>query len=68
MSLEVDRINNMDLHQLLLKTRNLKRHRHMSKLEYEQQYKALNDNLQVHGYTIVQQCCGRIGAEKINKE
>ena len=65
---EINRINNMDEKQILLKVRNFKYFPFMTHEQYEQVKQAINSRLQTYGYELVPQCCGRHGVAKLNKE
>lgn len=66
--IEINRIKNMDEKQILLKVRNLKYFPFMTKEQFRDVRTAIEDTLKVHGYELVQQCCGRYGYAKLNKE
>jgi hypothetical protein len=61
---ELQRVNNMDQHQILLKVRNLKYMPFMTKEQFNELRQAISDRLQTHGYELVPACCGRYGAVK----
>lgn len=65
---EINRINNMDEKQILLKVRNLKYFPFMTKEQFELVKKAVSDRLDHHGYILVNACCGRYTAQKVIKE
>jgi len=65
---EINRINNMDEKQVLLKVRNLKYMPFMTKEQFNEVRKAVSDRLTTHGYELTTACCGRYTATKINKE
>ena len=64
---EINRIKNMDEHQILLKVRNLKYMPFMTKQQFNDVKQAINDRLTTHGYELVPACCGRYGAVKHEK-
>ena len=64
MSEEVSRIQNMDEKQVLLKVRNFKYMRHITKEEFEEQKTALRNKLNEYGYELTNACCGRYSAHK----
>ena len=65
---ELQRVNNMDQHQILLKVRNLKYMPFMTKEQFNELRQAISDRLQTHGYELTNACCGRFSATKLNKE
>jgi hypothetical protein len=65
---ELQRVNNMDQHQILLKVRNLKYMPFMTKEQFNELRQAISDRLQTHGYELTSACCGRFSATKLNKE
>jgi len=65
---EIDRINNMDQHQILLKVRNLKYMSYMTKQQFNELKQSINDKLTTYGYELTSACCGRYSATKLNKE
>jgi hypothetical protein len=65
---EINRIKNMDEHQILLKTRNFKYMSFMTKEQFNEVRQAISDRLQTHGYELTSACCGRFSATKLNKE
>ena len=65
---EINRINNMDEKQILLKVRNLKYFPFMTKEQFTDVKSAIQNRLNVHGYELTNACCGRFTATKITKE
>ncbi len=65
---ELQRVNNMDDKQIVLKVRNFKHFPFMTKEQFNELRQAISDRLQTHGYELVSACCGRFSVAKINKE
>ena len=63
---ELQRISNMDEHQILLKARNHRHYRHMSLTDYQLIGKAIEDKLLTFGYNYEPACCGRFNIVKSN--
>lgn len=62
---ELVRISNMDEHQILLKVRNLKKHKFMSTEDFVTLHNAVKQRLSIYGYKLESACCGTYRAEKI---
>jgi hypothetical protein len=61
---EINRINNMDEKQILLKVRNLKYFPFMTKEQFTHVKTAISDKLKTHGYELTTACCGRYSVIK----
>ncbi len=65
---ELDRINNMDEKQIVLKVRNLKYMPYMTKQQFNELKQSISDRLTNFDYELTTACCGRYSATKLNKE
>lgn len=63
--LELDRINNMDEKEILLKGRNFRRFKFMTNDEYRGLENAIRDRLRLYGYQFQNACCGRYNINKL---
>lgn len=62
---ELIRISNMDEHQILLKVRNLRKHKFMSTEDFVTICETVKQRLSIYGYKLESACCGTFRAEKI---
>jgi DnaJ-domain-containing protein 1 len=65
---ELDRINDMDERQILLKVKNLKHFGFMTREQFNEIKSAIDKRLNTYNYELVPACCGRFNVAKINKE
>lgn len=65
---ELDRINNMDERQILLKVKNLKHFGFMTREQFNEITTAVINRLNTFDYELVPACCGRYNVAKINKK
>jgi hypothetical protein len=56
---ELVRISNMDYEQIMLKARNHKHHKHLTRQQFLQLGGAINSRLNDYGHAIEPACCGR---------
>lgn len=66
--LELDRINNMDESQILLKGRNFRRFKFMTNEQYRGLENAIRDRLRLYGYELQNACCGRYNINKLTEK
>ena len=64
--LELQRIDDMELKQILLKAQAFRRYEFMSIEEYHGIKQRIESRLQFYGYAFVPACCGRFSVQKIN--
>lgn len=55
----------MDEHQILLKVRNLRKHKFMSTEDFVTICETVKQRLSIYGYKLESACCGTFRAEKI---
>ena len=68
LQLELVRISNMDYNQIMLKARNHKHHKHLTKSQFHTLNGAINSRLNDYGLELEPACCGRFNIVKSNGE
>lgn len=63
---ELVRIGNMDYNQIMLKARNHKHHKHLTKSQFHTLNGAINSRLNDYGMELQNACCGRFNIVKSN--